>query len=70
MNIIAHGTLEQKIDLFFMAYDSDGNGLLSFEEAEQLCRLQISSVTESDIVDELSKSFATLIFKLAGIRNY
>ncbi|OMJ87074.1 hypothetical protein SteCoe_11319 [Stentor coeruleus] len=64
MNVIWHGTFESQLDLFFSVYDLDGNGSLSFKEIQELCKMQLQMDKADQIIDELSYSFATLIFDL------
>lgn len=64
MEIMFNGSYEQQIDLFFRVYDYDGNGSLSFEEIRNLCKLQLQNSDADNVIEELSTSFATLIFNL------
>ena len=64
MDIMFNGTYEQQIDLFFKVYDTDGNGSLSFKEIRDLCKLQLQNSDADNIIEELSQSFATLIFDI------
>lgn len=64
MNVIWHGTIEDQLDFFFAVYDNDGNGRLSFNEIQELCRLQLQMEKADNLLDELSYSFASLIFDL------
>lgn len=64
MDIIWHGTTEIQLDFFFSVYDTDGNGLLSFKEIQELCRLQLQMEKADQLIEELSFSFASLIFDL------
>ena len=63
-------TFVDKIDLFFKMIDSDGNGLLSWEEVNEICLscLQIFNVDENntDFMDNLSNFFTDYIFELCG----
>ena len=64
MEIMFNGSYEQQIDLFFRVYDYDGNGSLSSEEVRNLCKLQLQNSDADNVIEELSTSFATLIFNL------
>lgn len=64
MDIMCNGTYEQQIDLFFTVYDTDGNGSLSFEEIRNLCKLQLQNSDADNVIEELSQSFASLIFDI------
>lgn len=64
MNIIWHGTIENQLDFFFSVYDNDGNGCLSFREIQELCKLQLQMEKADQLIEELSFSFASLIFDL------
>jgi Ca2+-binding EF-hand superfamily protein len=64
MDVMFNGTYEQQIDLFFTVYDTDGNGNLSFEEIKNLCKLQLQNSDADNVIEELSHSFATLIFDI------
>jgi hypothetical protein len=63
-------TFVDKIDLFFKMIDSDGNGLLSWEEVNEICLscLQIFNVDDdnTDFTDNLSYFFTDYIFELCG----
>ncbi|OMJ77870.1 hypothetical protein SteCoe_22431 [Stentor coeruleus] len=64
MDIMCNGTYEQQIDLFFQVYDLDCNGCLSFEEIRNLCKLQLQKADAGNVIEELSHSFASLIFDI------
>jgi EF hand len=64
MDIMFNGTYEQQIDLFFKVYDTDENGRLSYEEIKNLCRLQLQNSDADNVIEELSQSFASLIFDI------
>ena len=64
MDIMCNGTYEQQIDLFFQVYDTDQNGSLSFDEIRNLCRLQLPNSDADNVIEELSQSFASLIFDI------
>jgi Ca2+-binding EF-hand superfamily protein len=64
MDIIWNGGLEEKLDLFFSVYDKDGNGALSFWEIQELCKIQLQLDEADQLLEELSYSFAGLIFHL------
>jgi hypothetical protein len=63
-------TFVDKIDLFFKMIDTDGNGLLSWEEVNEICQccLQVFNVDTEDteFVDNLSYFFTDYIFGLCG----
>jgi Ca2+-binding EF-hand superfamily protein len=62
MSIMYNGTFDQKIDLFFNVYDQDGSGSLSFQEIKELCKVQLQAEPSDKLIEELSQSFASLIF--------
>lgn len=64
MDVMFNGTYEQKIDLLFTVYDTDGNGNLDFEEIKNVCKLQLQNSDADNVIEELSHSFATLIFNV------
>ena len=64
MDIMFNGTYEEKIDLLFTVYDTDGNGNLNFDEIKDICKLQLQNSDADNVIEELSHSFATLIFKV------
>ena len=64
MDIMSNGNYEQQIDLFFQVYDTDGNGVLSFNEIQELCKLQLQNSDADNVIDELAFSFASLIFDI------
>jgi hypothetical protein len=67
MEIMMNGNFEQQIDLFFQVYDTDGNGVLSFKEIQELCKLQLQKSDADNVIDELAFSFASLIFDITEI---
>ena len=64
MDIIWYGTCTSQLELFFDVYDLDRNGLLSFREIQELCKLQLEINKRDDFIEELSHSFACIIFDL------
>ena len=48
MKLISSNNLRDKVDLFFNIIDSDGNGMFSFDEIKEICRLSLSKVDNSD----------------------
>lgn len=64
MDITCNGHYIEQIDLFFQVYDQDGNGKLSFDEIKELCKLQLQKSDADNVIDELSLSFASLIFDM------
>ena len=66
MDIIWHGDHSSQLELFFSVYDLDNNGLLSFKEIQELCKLQLQIEKDDDLIEELSFSFASLIFDLTN----
>ncbi|CDW90544.1 leucine rich repeat family protein [Stylonychia lemnae] len=60
---------QEKIDLFFKIIDTDGNGMLSWDEVFELCQASLSdfSTGENDkFIDEMACFFADYIFKCVG----
>lgn len=66
INTFVFSNLEQKIDLFFNAYDPTGFNKVSFQDISELCKLQIKRAAHQDIQDDLSQSFAQFLFDFAG----
>lgn len=64
MDVIWHGDSIAKLEMFFNVYDLDGNGLLSFYEIQELCKLQLEMEKDDPMIEDLSHSFASLIFDL------
>lgn len=64
MRIIHHGSHNEKIDLFFRVYDKDNSGSVSFAEIQELCKVQLQVESSDNLIDELSHSFASLIFDI------
>jgi Ca2+-binding EF-hand superfamily protein len=65
--LISSRDLKDKIDLFFYILDADGNGLFSFDEIKDICKMSFSKFDDpayEDFRDELSEFFADYIFKL------
>jgi len=67
--LITSRDLKDKIDLFFYIVDADGNGLFSFEEIKDICKMSFSKFEDASYEqfrDELSEFFASYIFNLLG----
>ncbi|OMJ87341.1 hypothetical protein SteCoe_10936 [Stentor coeruleus] len=64
MKIMRYGTYNEQIELFFDAYDKDGSGTLSFDEIQELCKVQLQADNDDKLIDDLSYSFASLIFDI------
>jgi len=67
LKLISSRDLKDKIDLFFYILDADGNGLFSFEEIKDICKMSFSKFEDpayEEFRDELSEFFADYIFKL------
>ncbi|OMJ80479.1 hypothetical protein SteCoe_19227 [Stentor coeruleus] len=64
MKIMWYGTYNEQIELFFDAYDKDGSGSLSFDEIQELCKVQLQADNDDKLIDDLSYSFASLIFDI------
>ena len=47
LKLILSSDLKDKIDLFFKIVDADGNGMFSFEEIKDICKLSLSKVDVS-----------------------
>ena len=68
-------SISDKIDMFFKIIDTDGNGLLSYQEVVELSLLSLKrNLLEKDkdfddIINELARYFADLIFKLVDIEK-
>jgi len=74
MITIKSESISEKIDMFFKIIDTDGNGLLSYGEVKELSlislRRSIRGDSKSDeVIFELAKYFADLIFKLVDINK-
>ena len=56
-----------KIDLFFEMVDTDGNGLLSYDEILEICFETLHIVSDNrddDFIKNLASSFTDCIFKV------
>jgi Ca2+-binding EF-hand superfamily protein len=69
MNLFVFSNLDQKIDLFFTAYDPTGLNKVSFKDISELCKLQIKRAAHTEIQDDLSESFAEFLFNFAGAKK-
>ena len=72
MSTLQCGTNEQKIELFFRLYDTDGNGNLSYLEIQHLCRLQLAgniSAVDS-FTEDVSEYFTKMIFDAVGVKHH
>lgn len=73
MITIKSESISDKIDMFFKIIDTDGNGLLSYEEVLELSLMSLKrnikgqDKASEDIINELARYFADLIFKLVDI---
>ena len=62
-------TFNEKIDLFFKMIDTDGNGMLSWDEIYEICQdsLEMFCMEEDDkFINKLCKFFADYIFDKCG----
>ncbi len=67
LKLITSRDLKDKIDLFFYIVDANGNGLFSFQEIKDICKMSFSKFEDSsyeEFLDELSTFFAQYIFNL------
>ena len=73
MITIKSENISDKIDMFFKIIDSDVNGLLSYQEVLELSylslkrNLQGKDKTSDEVINELARYFADLIFKLVDV---
>jgi Ca2+-binding EF-hand superfamily protein len=73
MITIKSESISDKIDMFFKIIDTDGNGLLSYEEVLDLSLMSLKRNIKGEdnasleIINELAKYFADLIFKLVDV---
>lgn len=44
LKLISSNDLKDKIDLFFKIVDADGNGMFSYDEIKDICKLSLSKV--------------------------
>lgn len=71
MKLISSNNLTDKIDLFFDIIDSDGNGMFSFDEIRDICKLSLSKIEQSEntyneYMEDFCDFYARYIFKLLG----
>jgi len=65
LKLITSKDLKDKIDLFFYIVDADANGLFSFSEIKDICKMSFSKFEDpayEEFRDELSGFFAQYIF--------
>lgn len=73
MITIKSDSITDKIDMFFKIIDTDGNGLLSYQEVLELSFLSLkrnlkgNDSNSDDVINELARYFADLIFKLVNV---
>jgi hypothetical protein len=73
MSIIKSPDISDKIDMFFKIIDSDGNGMLSFEEVYEISLMSLQRTVTSNetadlqVIKDLADYFATIIFKMVDI---
>lgn len=72
MIIIKSKDIGDKLNLFFKIIDTDGNGLLSYDEVEELSHRSLQrspffSDSDDPMIKELANYFADLIFQLVSI---
>ena len=61
LKLISSRDLKDKIDLFFYIVDADGNGLFSYDEIKDICKMSFSKFEDPSYEmfrDELSDFFA------------
>lgn len=71
MKLISSNNLKDKIDLFFNIIDTDGNGMFSFDEIKDICKLSLSKIEQdnnnyNEYMEEFCDFYARYIFKLLG----
>ena len=66
--------ISDKIDIFFHVIDSDGNGLLSFDEVYEISKKSLMRTlgdkndnNDDEVVNSLASYFTNLIFKLVDM---
>eukprot|EP00347_Sterkiella_histriomuscorum_P002271 403368799 len=72
ISTISSTNFEEKINLFFKIIDTDGNGLLSWDEVFELCQASLQDFqtgSNDDFIDDQAKFFADFIFKSVGYQN-
>ena len=78
MYFIQNSEITEKLDLFLKALDISGKGVITFQEAVEICKDAIQrnlsekkESSDNDIyaLNELSLFFANFIFKLIGVDN-
>ena len=73
MITIKSDSISDKIDMFFKIIDTDGNGLLSYDEVLELSLMSLKrnikgeDKNSEEVINELAKYFADLIFKLVDV---
>jgi len=73
MSIIKSEEMSDKVDMFFKIIDSDGNGMLSWDEVYDISMMSlkrslvIDEVKNEGLISELAEYFADLIFRLVDI---
>ena len=73
MITIKSESINDKIDMFFKIIDTDGNKLLSYAEVLELSLMSLkrnikgNDENSKEVIGELAKYFADLIFKLVGV---
>ena len=72
MSTLQCGTNEQKIELFFRLYDTDGNGNLSYQEIQHLCRLQLAGNIGAvdSFTEDVSEYFTRMIFDAVNVKHH
>jgi len=72
MNIVRAKTKNDKLNLFMKLADSDGNGLLNYEEIHYLAKISLKTnfvfstldFKEDKFLENLTNYFSKLIFKI------
>jgi len=73
MSIIKSEKISDKIDFFFKIIDTDGNGMLSWDEVFDISIMSLKRILITDdesseeLVGEIAKYFADLIFNLVDV---
>ena len=66
MKILCSTSLLDKISLFFEIIDSDGNGLLSVDEVEEICKMSLTRFSDpgvEEFISEMAVYLKTWIFE-------
>jgi Ca2+-binding EF-hand superfamily protein len=68
MSTVRCGNREDIIDLFFRLFDTNGNGILTFEEIREMCKINISNDLDGvdDTVEDIANYFTRTIFDLVN----